>query len=90
MNDLYLIIKCFVYGFFVTLVVSPFVISFIKKEKGQFIVEIKLLFKVFCQQEHIPYPTTRSSAYSTTLETFIHCLQSLLTCSSHSCNHLQN
>ena len=33
MNDLYLIIKCFVYGFFVTLVVSPFVISFIKKEK---------------------------------------------------------
>ena len=33
MNDLYLVIKYFVYGFFVALVVSPFVISFIKKEK---------------------------------------------------------
>lgn len=33
MNDLCLIIKCFVYGFFVTLIISPFVISFIKKEK---------------------------------------------------------
>ncbi len=33
MSDLCLIIKYFVYAFFVTLIVSPFVISFIKKEK---------------------------------------------------------
>ncbi len=33
MNDLYLLIKYFIYGFFVTLIISPFVISFIKKEK---------------------------------------------------------
>ena len=33
MNDLCLIIRYFVYAFFVTLIISPFVISFIKKEK---------------------------------------------------------
>ena len=33
MNDLCLVIKYFVYAFFATLVISPFVISFIKKEK---------------------------------------------------------
>ena len=33
MNDLCLTIRYFVYAFFVTLIISPFVISFIKKEK---------------------------------------------------------
>lgn len=33
MNDLCLVIKYFVYAFFATLIISPFVISFIKKEK---------------------------------------------------------
>ncbi|MBQ9796047.1 MAG: hypothetical protein IJW36_03740, partial [Clostridia bacterium] len=33
MNDLCLVIKYFVYAFFATLVISPFIISFIKKEK---------------------------------------------------------
>lgn len=33
MNEYSMLIKCCVYGFFVTLAISPFVISFIKKEK---------------------------------------------------------
>ena len=33
MGDLYILLKSLVYAFFVTLIISPFVISFIKKEK---------------------------------------------------------